>query len=181
MQQRVSDLTPVVESDTTSDLATIASEDLPKLLEHVELFILQSEQKLAPARAYVTEIRAELIRRLDGQKAQFLKLGEYVAYFDAVPAKAAVNDHLIDGPLLESLREHVPASILDKAIRVKDIPASTEYKTHLTYLRKFKDCGDIAKAILAKLVDEGMPKRRLVVEREAKIVAPTAIETVYGA
>ncbi|GAC1547119.1 MAG: hypothetical protein NVS2B17_31100 [Candidatus Velthaea sp.] len=164
---------PAVVDDVTQTLAALATAALPDLLEEVELFVRERERELAPARAYLADIRNEIVRRMDAEHATVLKLGAHTVRFVAIPASATVRTHLIDGPLLDTLRNLVPGGILNKAIGVKEVPASVEIKTHLTYLKKFKECGAAAKAIYDRLVDEGQPTRRLVVERDSKVVTPT--------
>ena len=161
----------------TVPLEQFADQYLPELLEEVETFVREQELRLAPARTYATEIRNEIARRMDAQNTRQRKLGDFVVRFDSVAASATVRTALAAEPwVIEGLAPIVPADLLAKALKKVEIPARVEVKTHLTYLRKIaNDCGPEAAEIVGKLIDEGTPRRRLVVEREQQRVQPAAI------
>ena len=161
-------------SDIAEQLRSVPFESLLDLHEEAEGYLARLERKAAPARQHADDVRNEIVRRMDEEGATFRKSGQYVARFEVTPGKALVRtDMLTSEPaLLEELRAVVPAKILDKAIWVEHVPATTNIRTHLTYLKRIADCGPVAKAIFDRIVDRGTPRRKLVIEREQTAVTP---------
>jgi hypothetical protein len=156
-------------------LDLIATAYLPQLLEAVEDVIEDLDAKAKPAREFRTELRNELERRLDAEGATQLKLGDHVVRFEKIPAKAIVRTEAITPDVIDKIAEVVPSAILSKALWTEFVPAKTIAKSHLTYLKKFLECGPEAVAWFNRLVDPGTPGRKLVVEREQKNVAPVSV------
>jgi hypothetical protein len=171
--------TPVagIGSSDGSDLAAIPTMELPEIIERLETLAAEVRRvQIDPALALARDLRAELERRMDAEGASILKLGAFIARFEKLPSPPRVRDGVLqDRDVMAELAARLPAAVLKKAVVVKEIPARTEIRTNITYLKALLKAGDAAVKLYHYIVDVGMERRRLVVEREQKPAEPVAI------
>jgi hypothetical protein len=161
------------------DLAECSPQYLGILRTQYDDLIAEREAEIAPFKQRRYAIEIEMQRRMDAENASILKFGDVVCRYDTVNAKPVVRETVLSEPgVIDELRSLLPLEVFEKAVAVREIPARTEIKTHLTYLKALEKCGDAGRALFTRIVDRGLPGRKFVIEREQTRVAPTPIKGV---